>query len=311
MRILFWGTPAFALPSLRALGEEGHEVVGVVTQPDRPAGRGRRLRPSPVKELALEEGYAVLHPEVPRGEEFLAELRALAPELSVVVAYGHVLRREVLDLPPLGSLNVHASLLPQLRGAAPIHWAILRGHSQAGVTIMRMVEAMDAGPMLLQAPTPIEPDETVSELSVRLSEMGAGALMETLALLSVGGVEETEQDHSQASLAPKIHRELARIDWDREAAEVANWIRGLDSVPGAWSPLAGKAVKLFRPQVREEAHRGDPGEVLRADSTEGLTVATGSGSVAIGEVQPTGKARMPADAWLAGRGVEVGQRFGP
>ncbi|MEX2528422.1 MAG: methionyl-tRNA formyltransferase [Gemmatimonadota bacterium] len=311
MRILFWGTPAFALPSLRALGEEGHEVVGVVTQPDRPAGRGRRLRPSPVKELALQEGYPVLQPEVPRGEEFLAELRDLAPELSVVVAYGHILRREVLDLPPQGSLNVHASLLPRLRGAAPIHWAVLRGHPQAGVTIMRMVEAMDAGPMLFQAATPIGPKETVSELSVRLSEMGAGALMEALALLSVGGVVETEQDHSQATLAPKINRELARIDWGRPAMEVANWIRGLDSVPGAWSPLMGKAVKLFRPQVQQGGYAGVPGEVMRADSTEGLVVATGSGAVMIGEVQPSGKARMPVEAWLAGRGVEVGRRFGP
>lgn len=286
-------------------------MVGVVTQPDRPAGRGRRLRPSPVKELALQEGYPLLQPEVPRGEDFLAQLRDLAPDLSVVVAYGHILRREVLDLPPQGSLNVHASLLPRLRGAAPIHWAILRGHSQAGVTIMRMVEAMDAGPMLLQAATRIGPDETVSELSVRLSEMGAGALVESLALLSIGEVVETEQNDSEATLAPKIHRELARIDWDRPAVEVANWIRGLDSVPGAWSPLAGEAVKLFRPRVLEGHHTAAPGQVTLADTSQGLVVATGSGSVGIGEVQPSGKARMQAEAWVAGRGVEVGHRFGP
>ena len=196
MRILFWGTPDFAVPSLRALDDEGFEVVGVVTQPDRPAGRGRRLRPSPVKAVATDLGFPVLSPERPRGDEFMSGIRALAPDLSVVVAYGHILRREVLDVPQLGSINVHASLLPELRGAAPINWAIVRGHEETGVTIMRMVEAMDAGPILHRIREPILSEETTSELTIRLSELGAEALVEALTLLAAGEVEEEEQEHT-------------------------------------------------------------------------------------------------------------------
>jgi methionyl-tRNA formyltransferase len=311
VKVLFWGTPEFAVPSLRALAEEGHEVVGVVTQPDRPAGRGRQLKGSPVKRVALEEGgYPVLTPERPRGEEFLRSLRALGPEISVVVAYGHILRREVLDVPPRGSINVHASLLPELRGAAPINWAIARGHAVTGVTVMRMVEEMDAGPILFQAEETIEPEETASELTLRLAERGAEALVEALALLQIGALEAREQDPTRVTFAPKVDRASAHIDWTRDATAVGNHVRGMDEVPGAWSTLRGEAVKLFGPRPHAGGTAGAaPGTVVAADPGGGLAVQTGAGALALREVQPPGKRRMPAADWIRGRAVAVGDRF--
>ena len=308
MRIVFWGTPEFAVPALRALGDEGLDVVAVVTQPDRPAGRGRELHRSPVKVQALDEMIPVLQPEKARGDEFIAQLRAYEPDLSVVVAYGQILKPEVLAVPRLGSVNIHASLLPGLRGAAPIQWAIIRGVETTGVTIMKMDAGLDSGPMLLRVEEPIEPDETGCELGDRLSEIGAEALVEALALLEAGQLAEEEQDHSLASYAPKLDRETARIDWSRAAAENARWIRGLDDVPGAWSPLGERGpVKLFRPRV--ESASGEPGTVLAADA-EGVLIACGEGAVRVREVQPPGKRRMTADEWVRGRGVSVGDRFG-
>lgn len=309
MRVLFWGTPVFAVPTLRALSEEGHDVVGVVTQPDRPAGRGRKPTESPVKRTARAEGLTVLDPERPSGEAFLETLAGLEPDVSVVVAYGHLLAREVLDIPRLGSINVHASLLPGLRGAAPVHWAVIRGYERTGVTVMRMVEGMDAGPILLQEEEPIGPSETTAELSVRLSEVGAVALVEALALLSVGAVEEREQDHDRATYAPKVDRETARVSWDRNARDVANHIRGMDDNPGAWSTLGGAPIKLFRARPRPDDGAGSPGEVMKADVADGLLVATGAGMVELGEVQPPGKRRMSAIDWIRGRGVAERDRF--
>lgn len=311
MRILFWGTPEFAVSSLRALEDEGFEVVGVVTQPDRPAGRGRHLKPSPVKEVALTMGVPVFTPEKPRGDEFMDQIRVLGADLSVVVAYGHILRREVLDLPARGSINVHASLLPELRGAAPINWAIARGHDTTGVTIMRMAEAMDAGPVIHTIAEPILPGETASELTVRLSELGAEALVEALTLLAAGSAKEVEQDHDKATFAPKVSREVALIDWSRPAQELEWHVRGMDAVPGAWSPLDGQPVKLFRPRVTD-VPVGDaaPGTVLVAAPDGGLVVATGDGSVAFDELQPPGKRRMATVDWLRGSSVEAGARFG-
>lgn len=310
MRILFWGTPDFAVPSLLALGEEGHDVVGVVTQPDRPAGRGRTLTPSPVKEVAESQGYPILQPEKPRGEAFLEEIRALEPDLSVVVAYGHILRPEVLEAPLMGSINVHASLLPALRGAAPVNWAIIRGHEVTGVTVMRMVEEMDAGPILHQIEEPIGPEETASDLAGHLSQLGAEGLVETLVLLGVGVGEEREQDEAEATYAPKIDRETAHLDWEIDATAVSNWIRGMDEVPGAWSLLEDEPVKLFRPLPEPEAgHGAEPGEILEADPKEGLRVAAARGAVRVREVQPAGKRRMEAAAWIRGRGAQAGQRL--
>ncbi|MDT8342466.1 MAG: methionyl-tRNA formyltransferase [Longimicrobiales bacterium] len=329
MRVLFWGTPEFAVPTLRALTEEGHQVVGVVTQPDRPAGRGRKLQPSPVKVAAEEDGIPVLTPEKPVGDAFLEQLRALDPEVSVVAAYGHILRPEVLELPPHGSWNVHASLLPELRGAAPIHWAIARGHDATGVSIMRMAKGMDAGPVLHQVVEPIGEHETSSELTERLAETGAQALIEALALLEYGEAEPVEQDHARATYAPKVSRAVARVDWTRPAREVADLIRAMDAHPGAWTEWQGEPLKLFRPAtevpegweapVRADAGPGAgpggadsapaPGTILVADPAVpgALAVQAGDGPVWIGEVQPPGKRRMPVQDWLRGHGAEAGQ----
>lgn len=307
MRVLFWGTPEFALPALRALTEEGHFVVGVVTQPDRPAGRGRALSSSLVKREALEEGIPVLQPERARGEEFMDQIRELRPDVSVVVAYGQILRPEVLAVPTHGSINIHASLLPELRGAAPVHWAIIRGLDTSGVTIMRMEAGLDSGPILFQVPEPVRADETMSELALRLSEIGAEALIDTLALLEAGEVVERTQDHSLATYAPKVDRDLARLDWSLPAVEVARWVRGLDAVPGAWTTRRGEPVKLFRPRL--EVRSGAPGEVLDVDPEVGVLVAAGQDAVRLREVQPSGKRRMEAAEWIRGRGVEVGDRF--
>lgn len=285
-------------------------MVGVVTQPDRPKGRGRNLAPSPVKEVALEEGLPVLTPEKPRGDEFLDEIRKLGPDLSVVVAYGHLLLPEVLALPPGGAINVHASLLPALRGAAPVNWAILRGMSTTGISIMRMVEAMDAGPVLFQVPEEIGPAETATELGTRLSEVGAEALVEALALLEAGMAGEEEQDHARATFAPKVGRELARIDWGRNAEELSWHLRGLDALPGAWSTLGGEAIKLFGPVPEPRfSHGAPPGAVLQASPEEGLLVACGTGALWVREVQPAGGRRMAVESWLRGHALPPDKSF--
>jgi methionyl-tRNA formyltransferase len=268
------------------------------------------MTPSPVREVAEEEGFPVLVPEKPRGEDFLAEIRDLGPEVSVVVAYGHILLPEVLDIPAEGSINLHASLLPELRGAAPVHWAILRGHTKTGVTIMRMVEAMDAGPVLFQASEAIGPDETATELSTRLSEVGAEALVEALALLAEGAVQEVEQDHSKATFAPKVNREMARVDWTRSATELGWHLRGLDSDPGAWSTLGGEPIKLFKPHPEPRFVTGaSPGAVVETDPEKGLLIACGEGALRVGEIQSPGKKRMPAGPWLQGHPLPVGTTF--
>ena len=312
MRVLFWGTPDFATPPLRALLGEGFEVVGVVTQPDRPQKRSRStLVPSAVKAIALEEGLPVLQPERPRGAEFVAQLRALDPDLSVVVAYGHILSREVIDLPRQGTLNIHASLLPALRGAAPIQAAILQGLRETGVSIMRMVPALDAGPVLLGAKTRIVEDETYGELRLRLSELGALALIEALSLVSIGAARETPQDDALATYAPKIEREDARVDWTRPALEVCRQVRAFDPKPGAFTTLKGADVQLFGARVVESVPDTPAalGEVLTAGS-DGMVVACGGGAVRIAEVKPAGKRRLSVGDWVRGRGIAVGDRFG-
>ncbi len=313
MRIVFWGTPEFALPSLRALLGEGHDVVSVVTQPDRRAGRGRAVASPPVKVLAEQEFIPVLQPEKPKGDDFLLQLGALEPDLSVVVAYGQILVPEVLALPRLGSLNVHASLLPALRGAAPIQRAIMRGHAETGVTIMRMVEALDAGPVLRQVREPIGPEETARDLGARLSELGAEALVETLALMEMDEIEETPQDDAAATYAPRLSRDDAHVDWSRDAESVGCQVRGLDAVPGAWASVNGQEVKLYRPLPEpDRRHEAEPGTVLEVhgtDPTTAILVACGRGAVCIREVKPAGKRRMTAAEWVRGRGVEKGDRF--
>jgi methionyl-tRNA formyltransferase len=309
MRILFWGTPEFAVPSLRALQEEGHAVVAVVTRPDRPAGRGRVLRPSPITVIAHEEGIPVLEPEQPKDAAFVALLREYEADISVIVAYGHILTDEVLELPALGSLNVHASLLPELRGAAPINWAIIRGFERSGVTVMRMVRELDAGPVLYRVEVALPPQITAGELSEMLAEIGALALLETLAQMEAGDITETPQDDERATYAPKLNRESARLDWHLPARELDRWIRGCDPWPAAWTVLGSTPIQLYRSTVDERDSDAEPGTVLEADARAGMRVATGAGTLRVGEVKPAGRPRMPATAWIAGRGIRAGDIF--
>ena len=310
MRILFWGTPEFAVPPLEALLGEGFDVVGVVTQPDRPVGRSRALTAPPVKVVAVREGLPVLQPERPRGDDFLAELTALGADLNVVVAYGHILPLNVIEYAPRGTINIHASLLPALRGAAPIETAIRLGHTETGVTIMRMVLPMDAGPILHVARVPILPDETGGELRNRLAEVGAQALVEALALLELGQLPDIEQDHARATFAPKITRDDARIDWTQPAPVVANVVRAYDPKPGAFTTHGGVEVKCYgvRPS-HMHTHVDAPGTVLAID-IDGMLVACGEGTVRIADVHPSGKRRQTAREWAAGRGVTVNDVLG-
>ena len=308
MRILFWGTPDFATPPLRALIGEGHDVVGVVTQPDKSRGRSRsQLDPSPVKAVATEENIPVLQPVRPRGPEFLEQLRALEPDISVVVAYGHILPRDVIDLPGLGTLNIHASLLPQYRGAAPIQAAIRDGCTETGITVMRLVPALDAGPVILALRTPIAPDETAGELQLRLSELGATAIIEALALIGLAQAPETPQNEALATYAGKIDREHAQVDWSASSNTVTNAVRAYDPKPGAWSTLGGLEIRLFG--ARAVTGSATAGEVISAGD-DGLIVACGSGAVRIADVHPAGKKRLAAAQWVRGRGVAVGEHFG-
>jgi len=318
VRVAFFGTPEFAVPSLRALVGEAFDVVAVVTQPDAAQGRSRStLIPPPIKVAAQAEELLVLQPDKPTDPAFLQQLRDLAPDIGVVVAYGHLLRPALLTLPRLGMINVHPSLLPGLRGAAPVEWAIIRGHEKTGVTIMQLDQGMDSGPVLHQIPHTIGPDVTAGELSAHLAEMGAQALVETLALIeqSEPPPQPVPQHHERATYAPKLTREIARIDWNKDARAVSGLIRGLDPRPGAWTQLKGKELKLFSPKVMETPFPGTgaPGEVMSADSS--LVVATGpfkdlgGGSVEIFEVQPAGKDRMPVQDWLRGARLKVGTKL--
>ncbi|MBA3760293.1 MAG: methionyl-tRNA formyltransferase [Gemmatimonadales bacterium] len=306
MRIVFFGTPGFAVASLQALLHNRFTVAGVVTQPDKPQGRSRsELIPPPVKVAALAAGIPVLQPVRPVGDVFAASLRRLEPDLGVVVAYGHILRPDVLSVPPRGMINVHASLLPRHRGAAPIQHAILAGDRETGISIMQMEEGLDSGPVLHHLVTPIGHEETAGDLAGRLAELGATALVEAISLYSSGRARPVPQDQANATYAPKFDREQARVAWQREAPGLVQQIRAFDPAPGAWTELNGSTLKLFGGQVA--AGSGEPGTVLQTGGR--LVVAAGTGAVAVSEVQPAGKTRIPVEAWLRGRGVTVGERL--
>jgi len=308
VRVVFFGTPEFAVPSLEALLGEGFDVVAAVTQPDKPQGRSRSTTVAPpVKLAAQEEGVPVLQPERPADPAVLDRIRELAPDVGVVVAYGHILPAALLAIPRQGMINVHPSLLPELRGAAPIEWAIINGLEQTGVTIMQMDAGMDTGPILHQIPHDIAGDVTSGELAEHLSEVGALALVEVLTLLggAAAGLKPRPQDDAHATYAPKLTRETARIHWDEPAERIARLIRGLDPKPGAWTQLDGREVKVFGARVVEGD--GAPGQVRTTD--HGLRITTGRGAVTVEEVQPAGKSRMPAVEWIRGRGVREGQRL--
>lgn len=308
MRVGFFGTPSFAVASLEALLRAKFEIPLVVTQPDRPQGRSRStLVPPPVKEAALKAGLDVVQPDRPVGDVFRRALEHARADIGVVVAYGHILKPEILAVPRLGMINVHASLLPKFRGAAPIQWAILNGESHTGVSIMQMEAGLDSGPVLHQARTPIERDETAAELTARLAELGAQALVDTLSLLSAGAARPKVQEHTAATFAPKIGRELAHIDWSEDAAAVHRRIRAMDADPGAWTLLGGEPFKCFGATLAAEGG-GPPGQVLTTGTT--VRIACGTGAIEVKQVQPAGKPRMNATAWSAGRHDVPLPRFG-
>ncbi len=307
MRVLFWGTPDFAAPPLRALIGEGFEVVGVVSQPDKPQGRAREIIPSPVKQIAIEEEIPVFQPKNARDPELLEMLNVVKPDISVVVAYGHILPQKIIELPRMGTLNIHASLLPALRGAGPIQAAIRQGLTETGVSVMRVIPALDAGPVLLQASTQIFDDETFGELQVRLAELGALTLIEALTLLSLGQAKEIVQDESRATYAPKVTRESSQIDWTDSALEISRLIRASDPKPGAFTTSPRGDVKMFGPKVMDGI-KGQPGTVLK--TTGELVIACGVDALRISQVQPSGKSRMSAHEWVRGRGAAVGDRYG-
>jgi len=306
MRIAFFGTPEFAVPSLRALLGEGFEVSVVVTRPDRPRERSRsKFVAPPIKDVAKQHDVPVIQPDKPNTSDFIKHLREYAPDIGIVVAYGHILKPAVLAIPRLGLWNVHASLLPKLRGAAPIQHAIIQGLSDTGVSIMKLDEGMDTGPVLHKLATPIAEDETGGELSARLAELGALALVEAVALLTLGEPKLTPQNESEATYASKIDSTIARIDWSQDSSNIARRVRALDPVPGCWSEIEGRRVQLFGPRSSEGT--GEPGEVITTEPL--ITVATGDGALQFLDVQPPGRRRMSSPDWARGRNVKPGEIF--
>lgn len=311
MRIVFMGSADFAVPSLREVAAAGHEVIGVVTQPDRPRGRGQKMAATPVKRLAEQLGLPVWQPAKVRAAEFVAQLSKAQPDLIGVVAFGQILSREVLAVPRLGCINVHGSLLPQYRGAAPIHWAIINGETRTGVTTMYMAEELDAGDMIHQAAVAISDSATVGEIHDRLAELGAGLLVQTLADIERGTAPRIPQDPALVSYAPLLKREHEQIDWRQSAVSIHNRVRGLNPWPGAYTRLGGLELKIWRVEAQpaDGAREIQPGEISAIAKDRGFTVQTGAGQLIITEVQPAGKQRMTGPDFCRGYRLQPGQRL--
>jgi methionyl-tRNA formyltransferase len=309
LRVLFIGTSDFACPSLKALVDASYPVLEVVTQPDRPKGRGQKMTPPPVKSLALAGQLPVFQPEKLRESLAVEHLKSLGPDLIVVAAYGQILSPAVLSIPPLGCVNIHGSLLPKYRGAAPIARAILMGEKSTGVTTMLMDEGMDTGPILLTEITEITPQDNLESLHDRLAQMGAGLLLKTLAGLENGTVKPRVQDHSQATYAPKISKEEGRINWRSSARTLCNLLRAFDPWPGAYSTWKGKTIKLFRPSVLDRPPQEIPGTLTDANS-QGLTIAAADGYLVVRELQLENRPRLSVDQFLRGTPLEPGRRLG-
>lgn len=305
LRIIFMGTPDFGLPSLQALADGPDDVVAVVTQPDRRKGRGKKLTPPPVKLLAEALGIPVLQPTKIRTEEFRNGLLSYQPDLIVVTAYGRILPPSLLDLTPMGCINVHGSLLPLHRGAAPIQWSVIKGDKDVGVTIIRMDEGMDTGDMLLQASITSAPDETAGTLFDKMAQLGSETLLRAIKGLKDGTIAAAQQDHDQATEAPMLKKSDGLIDWSKNGEDLECLIRGLDPWPSAFCIYKGKRLRLFRPEVIYKESDAQPGILLQADK-RGLLVACGENSLLIKEVQPEGKKRMTVEAFLCGCSLERG-----
>lgn len=307
-RVVFMGTPEFAVPALQALVKQ-HDVVGVVTQPDRPAGRGRKLVVSPVKEAALAHELPLVQPQSLGAPEAVAQLAAWRPDVIVVSAFGQLLRSDVLDLPPHGCLNIHGSLLPRYRGAAPISAAILAGDETSGVTLMRMNEGLDTGPILAWAECAIDPDDTTGSLTAKLAELSAALLDEALPRWLAGEIEVQPQDDLAATYCQTLTKEDGRLDWSRPAAYLARQVRACDPWPGAYTQWRGQRLKVLRVQAQPDWQgRGQPGDVIEVDACVG--VVTGEGLLLLVKVQPAGKRPMPAPAFARGQRDLIGGRLG-
>ena len=308
--IIFMGTPDFAVPSLRALVEHGYDVLAVITQPDRPRGRGRKMLPSPVKRTAMELGLEILQPQKVSTPEFCKEIGLKTPDLLVVVAFGQILKKDFLDIPRWGPLNIHASLLPKYRGAAPIHWAVLNNEIKTGLTAMRMEVGLDSGPILLQEEVHILSDETSGQLHDRLSQISGKFLIRTLKGLAENRLKEKPQNENRATYASKIDRDMSEIKWDQSAKTISAFIRALDPWPGAFTKLSNKHIKLFSARViNETCVDGIPGSVTGC-SEGALEVETGKGVVQIRELQAPGKKRLAAIDFLRGFPIDKNTLLG-
>ena len=304
MRILFMGTPDFAVASLRRLVDDGHEICGVITQPDKPKNRGQKLSFSPVKEFSLLHNLTVYQPLSMRDDAALSLVKGLAPELTVVAAYGKILPREILDCPPYGSINVHSSLLPHYRGAAPINWAILNGDQETGVSIMYMAEELDAGDVILQKATPISDEEDAQQLTARLAELGAQALSEAVRAISAGTANRTPQAEQEQTYASMLSRQMSPIDWNNSARQIDCQVRGLIPWPCASTELAGRRFKVYRTAPGNKTDQ-KPGTILYAGK-QGIEVACGDGkSLYLTQIQAEGGKRMSAEAYLLGHPITV------
>ena len=311
MRIVFMGTPDFAVGSLQALCESGkHEILAVVTQPDRPKGRGNKLLQTPVKEYALAQGLTVYQPQKVKTPEFVELLHELQPELIVVAAFGQFLSKEILELPKYGCINVHASLLPKYRGAAPIQYAIIKGEKESGVTIMQMDIGMDTGAMLDKVVVPIEENTTMGELHYALREQGAALLLQVIDKIAAGTAVAEPQDNEQATYATLLDRSMEHIDWSKTAQEVHNLIRGFNPAPSTFTKLPnGKGLKIWGSKMTDKNSAAAAGTVIETGK-HSFFVACGEGVLEITEVQPESKKRMPAQVFINGRGVQVGEVLG-
>ncbi|WP_425807191.1 methionyl-tRNA formyltransferase [Desulfitobacterium sp. Sab5] len=308
MRLVFMGTPDFAVPTLQALVAQGHEVCGVYTQPDRPSGRGKNLKPSPVKVAAQELGLPIYQPERIKKPEVVAQLKELRPEAIIVVAYGQILSSDILRLPPKGCINVHASLLPKYRGAAPIHWALMEGETVTGVTTMLMDEGLDTGDMLLKGEIRISDEATTGEIHDALAQLGAQLLIKTLVGLKEGTVIPQKQN-GETCYASLLKREHEKIDWSRGAQEIHNQIRGLNPWPGAFTTFREENLKVWKSKILPSSQaQAQPGEIVEL-SNEGIVLQTGSGLILLQEVQPAGKRAMSARDFYLGRHAQTGEPF--
>lgn len=308
MRVIFLGTPSFALHPLRALAAAGHEIVGVVTQPDRPAGRSRTPQPPPVKVAALDLGLPILQPPTLKDESIVETLRRLRPDVGVVAAYGEILRKNVLEIPPLGYLNVHPSLLPRYRGPTPVAAAILNGDDLTGVSIIKLVRAMDAGPILAQATVPLNPSARTGALTDDLFKLGSQLLINILPLYANGELEPQPQDESQATYCKLLSKEDGRIDWAQPADVIERAVRAYDPWPGTFTTWQSQPLKIGAAQVDHDWHGTEaPGTILEGST---LRIATGKGALEVLELQPSGKRMMNAGDWLQGQRELAGQRLG-